>query len=141
MSTSARLPPETLSKLEKLLLRCSSDHDGERAAATVAIGRLLKSHGADWHDLTALLHRGETSVLQPASPPPSSWQRTSGPIDLPRAQLLELIDIIEDRISFLPMKSAEFLDSLRQRTRLWPTIRLTERQWAWFQDLLQKTGV
>ena len=44
------LPPAVRDKLGKLLPMLSSDHDGERAGAVAAIGRVLKGAGCDWHD-------------------------------------------------------------------------------------------
>jgi hypothetical protein len=69
---------------------------------------------------------------------PSSWKRSAGAIDLPREQLLELLDLVE--ATFLPLKSREFVSSLRANA--WrPTVHLSEKKWAWLQDLLQATGV
>jgi hypothetical protein len=146
MSTSRLLPPPLLDKLEKLLLMCSSVHAGERAAATAAIDRLLKSNGADWHDLTALLNRAAAPVpaaapARSSSSPASSWRRTEGPQELRREQLIALIDIIEEHNPFLTVKASEFVSLLRQRTRLWPTVKLSAKQWKWLQDLLVGTGV
>jgi hypothetical protein len=43
-------------------------------------------------------------------------------------------------VPFLALKSAEFIASLRSRA--WrPTVHLSEKQWAWPQDLLEQTGV
>lgn len=44
--------------LKSLLLMLSSDRDGEVVAAARAVGRALKSAGADWHDLAGLLVPG-----------------------------------------------------------------------------------
>jgi hypothetical protein len=42
--------------------------------------------------------------------------------------------------TFLPLKSREFVSSLRANA--WrPTVHLSEKKWAWLQDLLQATGV
>jgi hypothetical protein len=137
MSTARLLPPPILDKLEKLLLMCSSAHAGERAAATAAIDRLLKSNSADWHDLTALINRAAAPAPAAAparsssSSPASSWRRTEGPQELRREQLTALIDIIEEHHPFLTVKASEFVSSLRQKTRLWPTVKLSAKQWKW----------
>jgi hypothetical protein len=149
MTTAASpLPPEARAKLGKLLLMLSSTHDGERAAAAAAIERLLRANGCDLHDLVALINlnggAGLASAPPPSPPSPSSspsWQRTSGPTTMPRDQLLEILEIIEGRSSFLPIKSAEFVASLRERARCRPAVRLSERQWDWLQDLMQRSGV
>jgi hypothetical protein len=116
MSAPVRsLSPQVLDRLEKLLLLCSSDHDGERAAATAAIGRLLSAIGCDWHDLAKMLEAPASSVS------PSSFKRSDGPAAIPRDQLLELINIIEARV--------------------FPIVRLSAKQWKWLQDLLEQTGI
>ena len=38
-------------ELAKLLAMASSDNDAEAIAAVRAAGKLLKSHGRDWHDV------------------------------------------------------------------------------------------
>jgi hypothetical protein len=144
MSAAARpLPPEARERLSKLVLMLSSSNDGERANAAAMIDRLLKSNGCDWHDFVGMLQRRDAPAPPPPPPrpAPSSWQRTTGPTTLGRYQLLDLLDIVEDHSPFLPIKSAEFLDSLRQRARIWPTVRLSEKQWKWLQDLIERTGV
>jgi hypothetical protein len=133
------LPIEIRERVSKLMLLLSSSHDGERAAAAAAIGRALQGAGCDWHDLVS-------AVTTPASPAPSpsasksatppTWTHTNGPIDLPRDQLLELLDLIEERMPFLPIKSASFCSSLRDRSHGRPVVHLSPKQWAWLQDLM-----
>jgi hypothetical protein len=135
----ARLPIELRRTIEPLLRLQASDNDHERAAASGAITRLLQRAGADWHDLTEVL-LGEPAAVPSSPPPSSSWKRSAGAIDLPREQLIELLDIVEAKSPFLPIKSAGFVSSLRARA--WrPTVHLSEKQWGWLQDLLQATGV
>jgi hypothetical protein len=136
MSAPVRLlSPQVLDRLEKLLLLCSSDHDGERAAATAAIGRLLSANGCDWHDLAKML------AVPASSASPSSFKRSDGPAAIPRDQLLELINIIEERTPFFTLRSSEFLASLGDRARVFPIVRLSARQWRWLQDLAEQTGI
>jgi hypothetical protein len=115
----------------------SSDSAGERANASAAIGRLLKNNGLDWHDLTQAL-LAEPQAAAPASN--TSWKRSAGAVDLPREQLIELLDVVEQKSPFLPLKSREFVTSLRSRSYR-PAVHLSEKQWAWLQDLLEATGV
>jgi hypothetical protein len=138
MSASARLPPELRTKLAPLLRLQASNNSGERANASAAIGRLLKNNGLDWHDLTdALL---EPQAAAPSSSNNTSWKRSAGAVDLPRADLIALLDIVEQKSPFLAIKSATFVSSLRDRA--WrPVVHLSRRQWCWLQDLLQATGV
>ena len=118
----------------------ASDNDNERANASAAIGRLLQNNGADWHDLTdALLAEPQAAAAEPP-PGATTWKRSAGAIDLPRDQLIELLDLVESKSPFLPIKAASFVSSLRSRSYR-PTIHLSEKQWAWLQDLLEATGV
>jgi hypothetical protein len=135
----ARLPPELKAKIASLLRLQASDIDGERAGASAAITRLLKTNGADWHDLVDVL-LAEPQAAAPSLSNNTSWKRSAGDVDLPREQLLELLDLVEQRSPFLAVKSRGFVDSLRSRA--WrPTVHLSEKQWAWLQDLLEATGV
>ena len=142
MGVSMRLPPELRAKLAPLLRLQGSSNDGERANPGAAITRLLQRHGADWHELVELL-LAEASPMA-AEPPPaaagSSWKRSTGPINLPRADLIALLDLVEERSGFLSLKSREFVSSLRERAWRQAT-HLSERQWEWLQDLLEGTGV
>jgi hypothetical protein len=138
----ARLPPELKAKLALLLRLQASDNDGERANASAAITRLLQRHGTDWHDLAELLLTEPTKAQPELQPTPgaTTWKRSAGAIDLPREQLIDLLDIVEAKSSFLPTKSAGFVSSLRDRA--WrPQVHLSEKQWSWLQDLLEATGV
>jgi hypothetical protein len=139
-NTATRALPIGLKvKLAALLRLQSSDNAGERANASAAIGRLLKQHGLDWHDLTDML----LAAAAPEPPPAhdaARWKRSSGAIDLPRGQLIALLDAVEARSPFLPIKSAGFISSLRSRSYR-PTVHLSEKQWTWLQDLLEATGV
>ncbi len=129
------LPTGLKAKLAPLLRLQASDNDGERANASAAIGRLLKSHGLDWHDLV------DTMLAEPAREhDTTTWTRSAGAVDLPRGQLIALLAIVEERTPFLPIKSAGFISSLRSRS-FRPTVHLSEKQWSWLQDLLEATGV
>ena len=139
--TATRAMPTGLKvKLAPLLRLQSSDNAGERANASAAVGRLLRKHGLDWHDLT------EALLAEPAprpAPPPrgTSWKRTDGPAELPRDQLLALIDLVEAANTHLSAKSSEFLSSLRDRAYGRPIARLSEKHWKWLQDLIEETGM
>jgi hypothetical protein len=132
------LSADLKAKLAPLLRMQASDNNGERANASAAIGRLLTKHGLDWHDLTeALLSDPQP---QPHQQPSSTWKYRPGPADLSRADLVDLLDMVEQRTPFLSLKATEFVRSLRSRSYR-PKIHLTEKQWAWLQDLLAATGV
>jgi hypothetical protein len=132
------LPTNLKTKLGPLLRMQASDNDGERANASAAINRLLKKHGIDWHDLTAVLLSDPQPQPQPQHG--STWTRRSGPVDLSRADLIGLLDTVEHRTPFLSLKSAEFVRLLCSRA-FRPKVHLSEKQWKWLQDLLEATGV
>jgi len=142
--TATRALPTGLKvKLAPLLRMQSSDNASERANASAAVGRLLKNHGLDWHDLTdALLAEPAPRPPPPPPPPPrgTTWKRTDGPTELPRDQLLALIDLVEAANPHLSARSSEFLSSLRDRAYGRPIARLSEKQWKWLQDLIEETG-
>jgi hypothetical protein len=54
--------------------------------------------------------------------------------------LLALIDLAETANPHLSAKSIEFLSSLRVRTYGRPTVWLSEKQWKWLLDLIEKIG-
>jgi hypothetical protein len=53
-------------RLKRLVLMLSSSQPGEIAAAANAIARTLKSAGADWHDLAAMI----TAPIRPRDDEP-----------------------------------------------------------------------
>jgi hypothetical protein len=139
MGVSARLPSELKAKIAALLRLQASDNDGEALNASRAITRLLQRYGADWHDVVDVLLAEPLAAAGPA-PDATTWKRSSGAVDLPREQLIELLDLVEARSPFLPIKSAGFVSSLRSRA--WrPNVHLSEKQWSWLQNLLEATGV
>ena len=123
-------------KLAPLLRLQASDNDGERANASAAINRLLKKYGVDWHDLTAVL----LSNPQPQQPTRSAWKRSDGPINLRRADLIQLLDTVEQRTPGLSPKSVLFIATLRSRA-IYSIVFLSAKQWKWLQDLVEATGV
>ena len=134
---AAMLSVDLKTKLAPLLRLQASDNDGERANASAAINRLLRKYGVDWHDLTAALLSDPQP--QPQQSTRSAWKRSSGPIDLPRGDLVELLDTVEQRTPFLSPKAAGFVKSLRSRT-YYSTVHLSEKQWKWLQDLVEAAG-
>jgi len=70
-TTKARPIPDAIRKrLAQMLPLLSSDNAGECAAAAGAIGRLLKGHGLDWHDLTAAVTEPPGGAYSKPEPPP-----------------------------------------------------------------------
>jgi Protein of unknown function (DUF2786) len=103
------LPADIKAKIASLLRLQASDNDGERANASAAITRLLQRYGADWHDLAAVLlsepQAAPAASATTGAAPASSWKRSAGALDLPRGELLNLIEIIEARTPFLSLNS------------------------------------
>jgi hypothetical protein len=58
---------------------------------------------------------------------------------LPRAQLIRLLDTVEQRTPGLSPKSVVFIATLRSRTYR-STVHLSEKQWKWLQDLVEAAG-
>src|ERR1700749_3167155 len=129
MSVSARLPIELKAKIAALLRLQARDNAGEALNASRAITRLLQRHGASWHDIVDTLLAEPKTATEPPPPDATSWKRTTGAIDLPRDQLLALLDLVEEKTPFMPIKSAGFISSLRSRSYR-PTVHLSEKQWA-----------
>ncbi len=64
-----------LPKLELLMPRLASTHDGEVVAAVRAIDRALHSAGLDWHDVVAELSLAKPQVTSHIrSPRPLTWR-------------------------------------------------------------------
>jgi hypothetical protein len=122
MSAPVRsLSPQVLNRLSQLLLMLSSEADGERANAAAAIGRLLSANGCDWHDLAKMLAAPASSASS------SSFKRSDGPAAIPRDQLLELINIMEDRTPFFH-SAIERISREPARQSLCLSDRTTERK-------------
>jgi hypothetical protein len=49
---------EIAPRLDPLIRRLATDHDGERLATVAAIERTLRAHGLDWHHLADLVGDG-----------------------------------------------------------------------------------
>jgi hypothetical protein len=114
------LPPAVRDRIGKLLPMLSSDHDGERAGAVAAIGRVLTGAGYDWHDLTGLLT---------ASPPPPPPRRAPTPEEDTSMAMLdhELVGLIKALRAGrrFTARSEEFLDSLLDRASRFDVVHLS----------------
>jgi hypothetical protein len=63
------LPVALTPKLDPLIRRLSSSHDGERLAVVAALERVLAAHGASFHDLADRI-AGNVGVYETPPPPP-----------------------------------------------------------------------
>lgn len=118
---ASRLSPH-VTRLEKLLLMLSSDHDGEVLSAARAIGRTLQTAGADWHDLAGSLlapaPRSQTKKPRDDDSD-SDWRamrefclRHRG---LLRARELEFVTSVADWRGELTHKQYEWLTAIYER--------------------------
>jgi hypothetical protein len=67
------LTAATRRRLADLLPRLDSDQSGEVAATAAAIGRVLRSSGHDWHDLSALILSAPVPEGRPSDDTPD-WR-------------------------------------------------------------------
>lgn len=88
------LPHAILPRLHKLVLLLSSDQPGEVAAARGAIDRLLKAHGATWHDLAGAMSAPPPSP--PPPPPPPRQPPPPPPADPLHDSVEEMLDRLDD---------------------------------------------
>jgi len=143
-TTKARPIPDAIRKrLAQMLPLLSSDNAGECAAAAGAIGRLLKGHGLDWHDLTAAVADAPTASPRPPEPPPR--REPPPPPDmhnLTAAEVKELVAAIRANHPFLNDRSKGFLESQMERARFGGSrVLFTEKQRKWLMDLTQQAGL
>lgn len=100
-------------KLRKLIPRLASNHAGEIVATAEAIGRVLKSGGHDWHDLTAALC---------ASPP------TTAEIE---SDWRGILRFCARNVPRLTERELNFIASIAQ----WRRPTLTKKQDQWLRDI------
>ena len=101
------------------MLMLSSQHDGEIVSAARAISRMLKSNGADWHDLVAGL------TQQPTSHAPHVANDGIDPKDW-----REMRKVCSDRLHRLRERERKFIDSIGN----WNG-DLTEKQFQWLKSI------
>jgi hypothetical protein len=113
------IPASIAPTLAKLIRLLSSNQSGEVAAAAHAIDRTLKSNGADWHDLAAML------VAVP--PPPSSPKKS------PQEDWHPMREFCLQRSTRLRERELKFIASLAN----WRG-DLTEKQFAWLSAIHER---
>jgi hypothetical protein len=69
-----KLSEVTRAHLSKLLLMLGSTHDGEQLAAVAAIKRVLKTAGADLHDVADELNHRPSGKAKPVAPKTWIWR-------------------------------------------------------------------
>jgi hypothetical protein len=108
--------------VSKLVLMLSSQHDGEVVSAARAISRMLKSNGADWHDLVAGL------TQQPNPQPYAHKPHDTDEID-PK-DWRELRKVCLDQLHRLREREQKFVGSIGD----WNG-DLTEKQFQWLKSI------
>jgi len=128
--------PETIrDRVRTLVLMMATGTDAEVISARNLITRTLKANKVDWHDLAETL---VTPVPQTIAPPrPQTRFRTlpDGWWEIVSPDLLDIIATIESEVKLNPA-SLDFLDGLRSKCLIYPTIRLSPKQYKWLDSLM-----
>jgi len=135
------LPAEVRKRLSQLMPLLSSSNAGECAAAAGAIGRLLKGHGLDWHDLTAAVAEPPSEARYKPEPPPR--REPPPPPDTHNLTSQEVKDLVQAILShhhFLNERSKAFLMGQLDRAK-YGRVLFSDKQWKWLMDLTQQAGV
>lgn len=127
------LPPEVRKRIGQMIPLLSSANAGECAAAAAAIGRLLKAHDLDWHDLTAVV-----ADTPPSAPPPPRREPPSPDSrNLSAEAVRTLVYDIFLHHRHLNDRARAFLHGQLARAK-YGRVLLTERQWKWLMDLREE---
>jgi hypothetical protein len=133
-------------RIAQIIPRLGSDHDGEVVATAAAIGRVLKSAGADWHDLVDAVKAGAVLPPPKEEPPPRSKPAKSKDTaksppswnNLGQRKRMEWLNLIAECDRLVRPTGIEFALSIASRLRRDPNLRLTERQIAFAEDLIRQ---
>ena len=109
----------------------SSDHDGERAGAVAAIGRVLKGANLDWVDLSRHI------AAPPEAPFPQAPEHDT-PMAMLDQQLIDLVAALRVSGIRFTLRSEEFLESLLERAHRFDVVHLSPKQKRWLEDLALK---
>ena len=107
-------------RLAKLLPLLGSDKPGEVVATANAIGRALKSCGADWHDLASMLDQGDVQP-EPVRIAPR-WQTLSP------ADRLRWLDALARPGSGATPWECSIAANIAERLRSFPFTTISPRQ-------------
>lgn len=113
------LPPDALSRLEKLAGMLGSDFDGERASAAALASKLLNNHGLTWADVIRAPVAASSSSSSSSYRRRGFWMDPEGPHEALRI-LHDYADILFDRNEWL----ANFVADLRAK----PPARISIKQ-------------
>jgi len=135
------LPEAVRKRLGQLMPMLSSRNAGECAAAAGAIGRLLESHGLDWHDLTAAVAEPPQEARYKPEPPP---RREPPPPpnthNLAAQEVKDLVQAILSHHHYLNERSKAFLAGQLERAK-YGRVLFSDKQWKWLMDLTSQAGI
>ena len=138
---SRPLPPEVRKRIAQMMPLLSSPNAGECAAAAGAIGRLLKAHDLDWHDLTAAVAEPPQEARYKPEPPP---RREPPPPpaghNLAADEVKELVQAIVTHHHYLNDRSRAFLAGQLERAK-YGRVLFSDKQWKWLMDLTSQAGI
>lgn len=123
------LPAELLPRLDPLIRRLATDHDGERVATVAALERVLATAGANFHDLAGALTAPQIIILPGApqtAPGRASW-----------ADLLAMSAELDGHADLSPWE-ADFITGVRGALRRgYP---LSSKQCRTLQKIWERVG-
>jgi len=134
------LPEAVRKRLGQLMPMLSSRNAGECAAAAGAIGRLLESHGLDWHDLTAAVAEPPGGAYSKPEPPPKREPPPQQGHNLTAQEVKDLVQAILNHHHYLNERSKAFLLGQLERAR-YGRVLFSDKQWKWLMDLTQQAGI
>jgi hypothetical protein len=114
-------------RVGQLVRLLGSDKEGKIINAAHALGRTLKAHGHDWHDLAEIAERH----LEMSTPRSASSKSTR-----PSWQMLAQECLHQGGAYRLKQGERQFLVSMSN----W-TVEPSERQWAWLRAIANALGV
>jgi len=135
---SRPLPPDVRKRIAQMMPLLSSDNTGECAAAAMAMGRLLKANGLDWHDLTAAF--ADTPVVPPQAAPAARSRPTTVDLNLTPEQVQVMVAMVRKNHPQLDARAKAFLEGQLERAK-YGRVLFTTRQWKVMTDLLDQAGL
>lgn len=143
---------ECAAKVAKMIPRLASDHDGEVVATVKAIVRVLESGGATLHDLAAAIEPRRAGDLYDdlraaaaatMKTPRPEWKRHGPPRRPPDpTNSIYIIQIVPHLLDGdLSEREKDFINHIRRGARAQgPDFRMTQKQKAWFESILDHNG-
>jgi hypothetical protein len=128
--------PETIrDRVRTLILMMASGTDAEVVSARNLITRTLKANQIDWHDLAETLVAPVPATAAPPRPQTRFRTLPDGWWEIVSPDLIDIITTIESEVK-LNASSKDFLDGLRTKCLMYPTLRLSPKQYKWLDSLM-----